>query len=341
MLTRIKRLVVLIGSAIAVLGGLAPTAQATFPGKNGKLAFVGAPVGLGPYEIHAVNPDGTERGRLIPDAGAYNDWEPEWSADGRKLAFSRGVSGQRIATINSDGTGLNVLPLQGSTPTWSPDGRRLAYSFGEDVWVAGADGTNAARLTDFPAGGWGPSWSPDGRRIAFVSARNGNWEIYVMDADGRNERRLTLYPGFDSEPDWSPDGRRILFLRHRPSPGGDGFVVIDPNSGDETVVAVDDGAGQRYRHPVWSPDGSKIAIAALCCGGRGQLRLMNADGTSQVELGTEFGYDPTWQPLPGPRRADFKNGPAFCRAERDFWGDSFAGRYGGGANAFGKCVSSG
>src|SRR5688572_26181580 len=66
MLARVKRLVVLIGSAVAVLGGLAPSAQATFPGKNGKIAFVGAPVGLGPYEIHAVNPDGTQRGRLIP-----------------------------------------------------------------------------------------------------------------------------------------------------------------------------------------------------------------------------------------------------------------------------------
>ena len=68
---------------------------------------------------------------------------------------------------------------------------------------------------------------------------------------------------------------------------------------------------------------------------------MNASGTSPTLLGTEFGADPTWQAIPGPRRADFKNGPAFCRAERDFWGDAFAKRYGGGRHACGRCVSSG
>ena len=313
-------------------------AEATFPGKNGKIAFVGSPPGLGPFEIHTVNPDGTERMRFTPDAGAYNDSQPKWSADGRKLVFTRNTPFPHLTTINADGSGLKVLPVEGSTPEWSPDGRKLAYFSNEDIWVAGEDGTDPVRLTNSPARDVGPSWSPDGRRIAFVSARDGNWEIYVMDADGRNQTRLTDYPGFDSQPDWSPDGRRILFLRDRPSPAGDDLVVIDPDGTDATVLA---SRAQGYRTPVWSPDGTKIAIAALCCGGRGLLQVMNADGTSPVQIGTEFGSDPTWQPIPGPRRADFKNRPAFCRAEREFWGEAFASRYGGGANAFGKCVSSG
>jgi Tol biopolymer transport system component len=333
----VKWIALLACSATFVLACAA--AEATFPGKNGKITFVGAPPGLGPFEIHIVNPDGTARMRLLPDAGAFNDSAPKWSADGQRLAFTRHTRGsQYIATSNADGTGLKVLPLEGATPNWSPDGRKLAYAWNRDIWVANQDGSDPLRLTGSQREEGGPSWSPDGRRIAFVSSRDGNWEIYVMDADGRNQTRITQYPGFDSQPDWSPDGRRILFLRQRPSPGGTDLMVMDPDGTDATVLA---NAALGYRTPVWSPDGTKIAVSPLCCGGRGQLQIMNANGTSPVQLGTEFGADPTWQPVPGPRRSDFKNGPAFCRAEREFWGEAFAGRYGGGANAFGKCVSSG
>jgi Fibronectin type III domain len=43
---------------------------------------------------------------------------------------------------------------------------------------------------------------------------------------------------------------------------------------------------------------------------------------------------------PGPSREDYRNGAQFCKAARDFLGDSaFRERYGGGASAYGKCVS--
>jgi len=42
----------------------------------------------------------------------------------------------------------------------------------------------------------------------------------------------------------------------------------------------------------------------------------------------------------GPNPSDYKNSNQFCKAEQAFWGDQFASRYGGGSNAYGKCVSS-
>ena len=51
-------------------------------------------------------------------------------------------------------------------------------------------------------------------------------------------------------------------------------------------------------------------------------------------------FNPDWQPLPEPKRVDFKNAAQFCKAERDFLGDAaFRAKYGDGANAYGKCVS--
>jgi len=52
-------------------------------------------------------------------------------------------------------------------------------------------------------------------------------------------------------------------------------------------------------------------------------------------------FSPDWQPLVGPRREDFKSASHFCKAEHEFLAEGeFKRRYGGGANAHAKCVSS-
>ena len=61
---------------------------------------------------------------------------------------------------------------------------------------------------------------------------------------------------------------------------------------------------------------------------------MNADGSEQSRLAT--GGSPDWQPLVGPRLADYKNASQFCKAERDFLGEAaFRQKYGN----HGGCVS--
>jgi hypothetical protein len=87
-----------------------------------------------------------------------------------------------------------------------------------------------------------------------------------------------------------------------------------------------------------------------------EIWTMNPDGTGQTRLlpdndtsdGTSIGVyrdSLDWQPIPGPNRSDFKNAAQFCKAEREFLGESaFAQKYGtngSGSNAFGKCVISG
>ena len=91
-------------------------------------------------------------------------------------------------------------------PSWSPDGKRIAFTSGRDrngeIYVMDADGGNQQNLTNNRDDDGSPSWSPDGKRIAFASNRDGNYEIYVMDTDGGNQQKLTNNPHSDFSPAW-------------------------------------------------------------------------------------------------------------------------------------------
>ena len=98
-------------------------------------------------------------------------------------------------------------------PQFSPDGRRIAFHRWNDVHVLELDSRRATRLTVAPDNGMYPSWSPDGSRIAFMSWRAGPAVVYTMNADGTNQQPLAQMPsGSAIDPRWSPDGKTIVFV---------------------------------------------------------------------------------------------------------------------------------
>src|SRR6266550_810280 len=142
------------------------------------------------------------------------DFEPQFSPDGRQIAFAREIeiSAAEIFVMAGDGSGQTQLtndPAFDSDPSWSPDGRRIAFGSDRDgnreIYVMGADGSAPTRLTNNPAGDAEPSWSPTGL-IAFESDRDNafNSEIYVMHADGSGQTRLTNNASVSRSPSWGP-----------------------------------------------------------------------------------------------------------------------------------------
>jgi len=88
-----------------------------------------------------------------------------------------------------------------SAPEWSPDGRKIAFVRGQgndsEIHVVGADGSSPSRLTDNDDRDQDPAWSPDGGKIAFVSDRDrsgttNGLDAYVMNANGSGVERLTI-----------------------------------------------------------------------------------------------------------------------------------------------------
>jgi dipeptidyl aminopeptidase/acylaminoacyl peptidase len=151
-----------------------------------------------------------------------------------------------------------VSPAFDFEPDFSPDGQRLAFSSRRsgdavEIWLASADGSNPQQLTHGAGPRRAPAWSLDGRRIAFESMRaDGHYDVWVMDSDGSALRQLTTDPGDDKAPTWSRDGKRIYFSSDR---GGGRDIWWVPAGGGPVARVTHGGSGVIAREVF---DGSAI-----------------------------------------------------------------------------------
>ncbi len=202
-----------------------------------------------------MNFDGTGVTNLSRDAAA--DFDPTWSPDGVRLAFTTDRDGNfEIYTTNVDGTGtanLTSSPALEGEAAWSPDGSRISFYSDRDsnfeIYSTNLADQVTTRLTNQPFSDFQPDWSPDGTSLAFLSNRDGNYEIYSMHADGSGQLRLTRDARIDEHPAWSPDGARILFARGLDTGNADIWVMNADGTGQATIVS----SPGNDRDPDWQP----------------------------------------------------------------------------------------
>ena len=228
---------------------------------------------------------------LLTFAPAF-DRDPDWSPDGKRLAFSRdGV----IHVMSADGTELRSFE-DGFNPDWSPDGNRIAYDNGSRTFVFEPDGVAGRR---FVGDGTAPAWSPDGAWIAVDDLVTQNQtDIFLMSGSGQDRVNITDNAmRADREPAWSPDGSRIVFRRlNRSESTGYDIWVMDADGSNPTELLATLGP---QTAPVWLPD-DRILFGS----GNGQiltLDLLNAGG--EVELVVPGGggilhFGASWRSVP-------------------------------------------
>jgi Tol biopolymer transport system component len=263
---------------------LAPTASATYPDRNGLLAFQ-AQTDAG-VQIFTVRPNGKDLRQLTHvdgDAGL-----PDWSPDGHRLVIT--VNDCWISLIDADGSNLVTLPAApGGEPgvdfcdgdaSFTPDGARLVYDHydaaldAESVWSMRLDGSNRVEISS--AGGADPNVSPDGTRVSF---KGPSGALDSVRMDGTGFRQVSPSIDVTYKHDWAPDGRHIV-VSDNAEPGPDDAVNV--------VVMRPDGTGfhaiTHYGPGLWanvggySPDGQWI-VFRLTSGDVATLYRMRPDGS--------------------------------------------------------------
>jgi TolB protein len=257
-------------------------ADATFPGRNGRIAFVFGP------DIYTMNPDGSKVLQLTHLANDNSaSWE-SWSPDGKQIVFCEfpapDFNGQ-LWIMDSDGKNQHLLLAEhGITeerPSFSPDGRTVVFSRGYDfspdsgrplivqLYSISTDGARLTQITRHTTSGvhdFGPKFSPDGRTLILQIDEAGGIldAIYSLEVDEHETpERITPAAISGRRPDISPDGKTIAFQTHCCNPQNETIAVISTRGTgmrELTHNGDDYDAGPHDLNPSWSPEGDRIVF---------------------------------------------------------------------------------
>jgi len=263
----------------------------------------------GSSQIFSMYPNGTGLTRLTINSS--NEYDPSWSPDRKKIAFSRYNSTYQstdLYIMNADGTGQTVIIAHVVMSVyeayrdscWSPDGTKLAVASNHDgngeIYIYDTNGTELKRLTNSPGVYDGaPCWSPDGTKIAFVSDMDGDNEIYFMNADGTGTpTKLTNNSASDNLPSWSQDGTKIVFESYRD--GKMEIYVMNAADGSFQTRLTTTLGDAHSMQPCWSPNGRHIVFSSNRDGNY-EIYIMNADGTQMTRITNNAAIDtkPRWK----------------------------------------------
>ena len=283
----------------------------------------------------AGSPDISPDGRWVAYTVRETNWDDNayeteiWLADattGDPRQAQVGVSASNPATRQ-----LTNAKKSSQSPAWSPDGSKLAFisdrTDKRQIYLISPQGGEADALTSVEDGISSFAWSPDGKTIAYTATeakpaaikdrdkKYGEFQVveqdhrmthlFNIDVVARATRTLTSGSFNVGSFSWSPDGKSIAF-DHRVNP-----ALANSGSTDISIVTVADASVRKLvtqkgpdSHPVWSPDGSRIAFETAMANPaffytNGVIAMVPASGGTPTVLSAAFDEDPSivaWKP---------------------------------------------
>lgn len=217
------------------------------------------------YEIHLINPDGSDH-RLFPLDGVS---EPALrrAEDGEYMlayrAYSQPTSPRSLLSSNLEGENPRTLGgfWEDAHPDWSPVENRLIFASRREsdrrwrlytIWGDGSAEVNLRRE------GESPTFAPDGKRFAFKGCddtenRCGLW-VASLDDSEHGAEPLLINPML-AAPDWSPVSEEIAYMVDH---GGNWDLYVINGEDGQVRRITDDPAVDGL--PAWSPDGQWLAF---------------------------------------------------------------------------------
>lgn len=217
-----------------------------------RLVFTGYDGGIA--DLFVVDRDGKNLRRLTNDK--YAEFDPQWSPDGRTIAFStdRGphtsfdslsFGNFRVALYDLASGGIRVLDHmdlgKNSSPQWAPDGKSIAFVSDRtgvsNVFLYDFTNDNVYQLTDLYTGAQGItplspvlSWARDADRLAFVYYEKEKYDVYAID----HPRALKREPW---QPTFADSAATIASI------GANGLAPATPDTTAPAAAAPQPGVG--------------------------------------------------------------------------------------------------
>jgi serine/threonine protein kinase len=203
-------------------------------------------------------------------SGLVDDHAFAISQDGKRLSYARHDIDRDLwlTSLEENGgkEGYASRQLTRGTavdkwPAVSPDGRKIAFvrvtGEASNVFVLPIEGSSARQVTFMNTECFYPVWSPTGQEIAFISNEGGENQLWKVDAsEGAADVFENVRLAANDVLAWAPSERILTG-----APGASNFMLIDPNSGDASVLIGKEDQDLGYVvNPVPSPDGTRVAL---------------------------------------------------------------------------------
>jgi len=271
-------------AGLAVLCVFAATAEASFPGQNGRLAFSAETAfkGLGQNAVLWDYSPATRRGRQLT----------------RRAPGCRESPGSYSGTDEWVDGGLD----------YSPDGRRIAYLHADNcpagetrtgLWIMSADGRAKRHVASFDVsrgsilvGEAEAAFSHDGRSVAVLNYAGGDPRgHYALTVFRRTDGTVQQQLFFDGSGapegiDWGANGRLVIAIEDR-------LHVLWPNGGGERRLRFPRSGRWLDGAPDWSPNGRAFVFHAARFADervRGEALWLGSPRTTTADRLTRGGF---------------------------------------------------
>ncbi len=236
------------------------------------------------------------------------DWKQPsdtiWHPSGERIEFGISNGGPtKLWEVKTDGTGMRpLLPryqAEQGEASWSPDGKRLyfvsegeIYVRGSRRWLGWMRPPQPQRLTAGSSRYFIPSEDPADPRVIYALGLVRHGELMKLN---RQTDHFEPYLGGLSADclDYSPDGQWIAYVSFP-----ERELWKCRRDGSDKVLLED---GLLTYMPRWSPDGKRLAFAAVRKGTHGEshrIYTIDANGgkADPVKGVNGPGFDPNWSP---------------------------------------------
>lgn len=205
-------------------------------------------------------------GKSTPILGTRTDYRAaRISPDGRRLAFSIGVSDQNVWIYDVARGAMSRLTLASSEefdPVWTPDGMKVTYTSERNArepemfWVP-ADGSGIEeKLVSSERAQIAQAWSPDGNTLALTEIGD-QWDIWTLSREGdRRPRPFAVSRFSEAQPDFAPNGRWIAYASDE-SGRYEVYAQPYPGPGRKLQISTEGGV-----EPVWARNGRELFYRA-------------------------------------------------------------------------------